>query len=224
MPGPMSDDQARKRARKAKPGDGSHLKPYRWWEPVWRSLLTATLPDDDGTEHSYAVDVDFFELTWDLDTRARLYRDGVQVAVAATPAVFELHGARIEVATSLYGLTRAHVVTPHQGERAMAPHPRSGEGRRAALAARHPVLSQVIGGTAIAVLLVSLAAAIPAILELITGWDVVAERVGTYVSPVDLPSWVATSLVVAAIAAAIERALTLRNHWLLDAETGWLDG
>lgn len=224
MPGPMSDDQARKRARKVKPGDGSHLTSYRWWEPVWRSLLTTTLLEGDGTHHSYAVDIDFFDLTWDLDTRARLYRDGVQVAVAPTPAVFEVHGVRIEVATSMYGLTRAHVVAPHQGERALTPHPRSGEGRRAALAAKRPVLSQIIGGAAIAVLLVSLAAAIPAILELITSWDVIAEYVGTYVSPVDLPSWVATPLVVAAIAAAIERALTLRNHWLLDAETGWLDG
>ena len=223
MSRPMRGDRARRLARKVKPGDGSRLRPYRWWEPFWRSLMTITLPDERGAAHAYAVDVDFFDLTWDLDTRARLYRDGREVAVASTPAVFEVPGGRIEVATSLYGLTRAHLVEDGR-ERSLTPHPRSGEGWRAALAARRPVLSQIVGGVAIAILVVSLAVSVPQLLAWVSEWEVVAETLGTVEAPFSLPSWVASTLTVAAIAAAVERALALRNHWLLDAETGWIDG
>ena len=44
---------------------------------------------------------------------------------------------------------------------------------------------------------------------------------GTFTSPIQLPAWLNTALLVAGIIAAFERALTLRNHWLIDADTTW---
>ena len=63
---------------------------------------------------------------------------------------------------------------------------------------------------------------VPQLLELVTQWDFVAERVGTFTSPISLPTWLNTTLFVAGIAASLERALTLRNHWLIDVDTWWL--
>lgn len=52
--------------------------------------------------------------------------------------------------------------------------------------------------------------------------DWVAERFGTFTSPFALPAWANTGLLILGILAALERALTLRSHWLIDAETWWL--
>ena len=70
-------------------------------------------------------------------------------------------------------------------------------------------------------LLVGVVMMVPQAAELITQIEVVAENVGTFTSPISLPAWLNVSLVVAGILAATERALTLRNHWLIDAETTW---
>lgn len=37
-----------------------------------------------------------------------------------------------------------------------------------------------------------------------------------------LPSWLNTTLTVAGVLASLERALTLRNHWLPDVDTFWI--
>lgn len=219
----------RRRAAKVKPGDGSALKPYRWWQPLTRSLFTIELADQDART-AYAVDVHFFDTDDYGDTVALLYRDGVQEATSTTPAAFPVPGGRIEVQATMFGLKRMHYVrdgdapaspTADQG-RVLTPHPRSAEGLRARLAARHPLASQVIAGAAIAVLLVSLVVAVPAFVELVTQWDVLADHADPYTSPFDLPGWASTALLTASIVAAIERAITLRNHWLVDADTSWL--
>jgi hypothetical protein len=36
-----------------------------------------------------------------------------------------------------------------------------------------------------------------------------------------LPAWANTTVTVAGVLAATERALTLRNHWLIDLDTTW---
>ena len=53
-------------------------------------------------------------------------------------------------------------------------------------------------------------------LEMVTRLDIVSDRFATLTSPIDLPGWASTTLLVAGILAATERALTLRNHWLVD--------
>lgn len=211
--------RARKQARQVKPGDGSSLKPYRWWHMVYRSLFSVQLAGPQGSDVRYEVDVDLL----DFDERAYLYADGRQSAVSTVPAVFPVPGGRIEVATTLYGIKRMHLVRDDGAERQLTPDPYSGEGRRAELDRRHPVVSKIIGLAAVVILLVSLVIVVPALIELLTQWEFVADHVGTFTSPFDLPPWAGTALAVAAVMAAVERALMLRNHWLIDMESGWLD-
>lgn len=85
-------------------GDGSSLRPVSGLQWIWRGQFETEV---DG--HAYAVDVDYF----DWDERSRLYRDGEQVAVARNPARFEVgEDAHIETKMTLYGMSRAHLVTP----------------------------------------------------------------------------------------------------------------
>src|SRR5699024_5206161 len=86
---------------------------------------------------------------------------------------------------------------------------------------RHPGASRVIGLIAVVILLVGLVLMVPQAAELLTSIDAVAERVGSFTSPIQLPSWLNTSLLVAGALAATERALTLRNHRLIDADSPW---
>lgn len=207
----------RKRLRKLKPGDGSRLTPLRWWQLINRTVFAIDVEATAGKTHTYAVDLDFF----DWDERVYLYTDGVQTAQSQTPAHFPVPGGHIDVETTLYGLKRMHLVRDDGTEKLLTPHPRSLEGMRAQLAKRHPKISRGIGVAAIAILLTSLFFGLPALAQELSQLELIADNVGTFTSPFDLPSWVSTGLWVAGIAAAMERALTLRNHWLIDLDTTW---
>lgn len=206
-----------RRVRKVKPGDGSRLKPFRWWQLVNRSLFAVELEGAKGTRHSYAVSLDFF----DWDQRTYLYTDGVQTARSELPARFPIAGGHIDVETTMYGLKRMHLVRDDGSEKMLTPDPHSAEGLRARLAQRYPKLSRGIGITAVATLLISLFFGLPALAQAVSEWEVIADNVGTFTSPFDLPGWFGVTLLVAGIIAATERALTLRNHWLIDIDTTW---
>ncbi|ACV05355.1 hypothetical protein I6I18_12560 [Kytococcus sedentarius] len=60
-------------------GDGSELTPVTGWQSLWRGQYLTTTHG-----HEYALDVDFF----DVGEKLHLYRDGRQVAVGRTQAVF----------------------------------------------------------------------------------------------------------------------------------------
>lgn len=203
------------------PGDGHALQPYRWWQPFSRSLFHLRLGDGSGTPGVWSVDVRHGG-DENGEVFAQLYRDGVNHAQSKLPAVFAIPGGTIEVAVSGYGLRRCHFVTTEGAERRLVPDPASAEGRRARLERAHPGLSRAIGLVSVLVLLVALALGIPQLVEQITAIPPVAERLGSFTSPVALPSWANVSLVVAALAASTERALRLRYHWLLDG--GLFDG
>lgn len=189
--------------------DGSRLRPMQWWE-----LLHRTVFGIEHAGHRFVVDVRF------LDDEARLHTDGVQTARARDlPVTFSVPGGEIEVATSLYGLKRMHLRTDDGEERTLRPARYTAEAWRAELARRRPALSRAIATTAVVVLLVGLVVLLPAVLERVTTLDAVAARVGTFTSPWDLPAWASTTLTVAGVVAAVERALTLRNHWLIDLDT-----
>jgi hypothetical protein len=114
-----------------------------------------------------------------------------------------------------------HVSEGGDTARTLRPHPRSLEGLRARFGRRYPGASRVLGMLAIIVLLLGLVLMVPQAAELITSIPPVAERVGAFTSPIQLPDWLNISLLVAGALAATERALTLRNHWLIDADTTW---
>lgn len=74
---------------------------------------------------------------------------------------------------------------------------------------------------AIAILIANLVLAIPFAIELATELPAIQRNLGTFVSPIQLPAWANTSLMVAGILAATERVLTLRRNRILDMETIW---
>lgn len=191
------------------------LRPVRLHQALSRTVHTITLPDPDGRA-VWAVETDIME-----DHRARLYRDGQRTSMAKMPAGFTIPGGKIEVDAGLYGVTRVHLVTPDGRERRLAPAPGTLEYRRAVLTRDHPRLSRRIAVTAVVILLVNLVLAVPAGIEMVTSIPQVAERFGTFTSPVVLPGWLLGTLTVAGVVAAVERAVTWRYNRIVDAETIW---
>ncbi|GAB7036494.1 MULTISPECIES: hypothetical protein [Catenuloplanes] len=200
--------------QRVRPGTGRPLKRFRWWQPLSRALLYLTLPGPDGRESVYAVEVRHLQSDDDGFGRAHLYLDGRHHAESRLPAVFPVPGGVIEVAVSLFGLRRCHYVTDAGEECQLVPDPRSAEGRRARFDRDHPALSRGLGGFSLVLLVVASVLALPQLAEPILGIPPLAERVGPYTSPIDLPVWLNIALGVAVAAASTERALRLRYSWL----------
>lgn len=212
----MFDDWKRRRAAKrVKAGDGHPLKPFRWWQVFSRALFHMRL--DDGTSREqWSVSVSLWGESDDGEVRAHLYRNGEHVALSKLPAVFEVPGGVIEVQASQYGLKRCHYVPADGTAQVLQPDPASAEGRRAKLDRNSPFLSRMIGALSILILVVALVLGVPQLIETITSIPPIAERIGTFESPISLPGWFNTGLVIAALLASTERALRLRYNWLLD--------
>lgn len=207
--------------KRAEPGDGSALKPYRWWQPFSRTLMFARLRETDGALHTWAVDV---RLGGDANgvVRAVLYRDALAQATSKLPAAFPVPGGEIEVVASGYGLRRCHFVTADGTVRQLAPDRSSAEGYRARLHRRHPGVSRAVSAVSIGVLVVALVLGVPQIVDQVSHIPWIAENVGTFDSPFHLPVWFNVTLTIAALVASTERALRLRYNWLLDG--GFFDG
>ena len=215
---------------RAKPGDGSALKDLRWWQTLTRTQFALDPDHGAGREASYIVDVRYLATELEggrIAEGARhapiaFYRDGRQLHIANSPVAFEVPGGTVEVAIGSYGLSRMHLVPSDDGPATtLRPHPRSLEGLRARFGRRHPGASRLLGALAIVVLLIGVVLMLPQAAELITSIPPVAERVGAFTSPIQLPAWLNVTVTVAGVLAAVERALTLRNHWLIDADTTW---
>lgn len=204
---------------RVEPGDGSALKPHRPWQMLTRSVFHVELADEDDVPRDYAVDIKYF--SW--DGTVGFYADGRQELVSEQPTAFPVPGGVVEVVVGASGLRRVHLVSDDGGqERTLAPVRHSAEYWRAVMDHRYPVLSRWVGRGAIAILLLGLVAFGPQLLEAVTEWDVVGDRVGTYTSPISLPGWLNTTLLIAGTAASLERALTLRSHWLIDLKPWFL--
>ncbi len=201
---------------KAKPGDGSLLQPYRLWQLSSRSLFSVELRDQAGRRGVYEVDVRHLADSTTRKSPASLYRDGVQVLRGNVPVAFPVPGGVIEVATSPYGVKRMHYVGHDRREQTLKPHPRSQEGLRSRFDRRFPRTSAVIGAVSLVVLLVGLAMALATAVEQITRIEVVAQHLGTFVSPVHLPGWAKFVLSAAGALAALDRALRLKSTWMAD--------
>ncbi|MDT3329657.1 hypothetical protein Q9S78_03130 [Microbacterium sp. KSW-18] len=200
--------------RRSRPGDGRPLQPYRWWQALSRSMFAITLPSPEGTASTFTVDVHHWGDRDDGEVRARLYRDGAQSAVSRLPARFRVPGGHIEVATTSYGLRRCQFVSEGGDERQLSPHPGSGEGRRARLHRRHPILSHAIGVVTFATVLLGVCVAVPQLIETISHTELIADSFGTFTSPIRLSVGGNITLGVAVVVASTERALRLRSNWL----------
>lgn len=216
----MFEERRRRRGvRRVGPGNGRALKPFRWWQLTSRALFYLALGDADGRRTVYAVHVDHTQRFFSEDGKGRadLYLDGRHHAESRLPAVFPVRGGVIEVAATAFGLRRCHYVTDEGTEHQLVPDPRSGEGRRARLEREHPVLSRWIGVLSLLLLVVPAVLLVPQLVEVAFELPPVAERFGTFTSPVHLPVWLNTALALGAAAASTERALRLRYNWLLDS-------
>lgn len=207
------------RKRKIRPGDGHPLKPFRSWHGLTRSLFYAPLETPEGATKTYAVNVNYF----DWEDKADLYLDGVHHAQAHLPAEFPVEGGTIEVAATTYGLKRMHFVDENGQARVLKPDPASAEGLRARFAQRAPGLSRLIGILAVVILLILLPFGLLHLAEIITHTQFAQQYIDPFTSPIRLPDWATTPALVLSLLAALERALTLRNHWLIDLDTGWFD-
>lgn len=196
--------------------DRKRLRPLRRREILHRSLYSITHPGPDGRPATWTVEVDVSE-----DWRARLYRDGRRESAAELPAALPVPGGRIEVDAGLYGVRRVHLVTDTGAQRRLAPVAGTLEYRRARLARRRPGVSRAIAATAVAILAINLVLAVPQALGFIAGIPEIAAHVGPFTSPITVPGWLNTTLLLAGVVAAVERALTWRRHRVLDAETLW---
>lgn len=203
-------------ARRVKPGDGRPLPRFRWWQLLSRSLLTLPLRTPDGGMVTYAVDVRHLGDRDDGAVRARLYADGALTAHSTLPARFPVPGGHVEVAAGSFGLRRCHHVPADGPARQLTPHPASAEGRRAALQRTRPGLSGLVGAVATLLVLVGLAVAVPQLVETISQIPPVADALGTFESPVRLPTAANVAVGVAAVVGSTERALRLRAGWLDD--------
>jgi hypothetical protein len=177
---------------------------------------------EDGERHRWSVDVRHGGDSDDGEVRARLYRDGIHVAVSKLPAEFPVPGGRIEVRVSAFGLKRCHFIGDDGTRRQLSPDPASAEGRRAQLELKSPGLSRAIGVVSVLILLVALVLGVPQIAEQVTQIPWVAENIGSFVSPIHLPAEFNIALFIATLVASTERALRLRYNWLLDG--GMFDG
>lgn len=208
-----------RKKKRIRPGDGHPLKPFRVWHGLTRSLFYAPLETSEGRAKLYAVNVNYF----DWDDKADLYLDGVHTAQADLPAEFPVEGGTIEVAASTYGLKRMHFVDRTGQARVLKPAPASAEGLRASLAQRAPRISRLMSILAVVILLTLLPFGLLHIAEIITQIGFAQQYIDPFTSPIRLPDWATTPALVLSILAALERALTLRSHWLIDMETGWFD-
>ena len=189
---------------KETPGDGTMLRPMRWWHPLYRSVF--------GIEHDGArwdIEVDFF----DWDEKVALYRNGIQNRIPKGKSRFELpDGSRIEAAMSTYGMRRARLVESGGTKRQLTPAEGTAERWRADLDRDRPQLSRTIGVVSWTIVVIALLLQIPQLAELgaeLTGWY-------EFTSPISLPAWLNTPLTIAGVLAGLERALRLRYNWLLD--------
>ncbi|MFG2022183.1 hypothetical protein [Streptomyces sp. NPDC048825] len=210
----------RRAVQRVKPGDGRPLKRFRWWQMLTRALFHLRLVNDDGRQTVYAVEVKHQNQSEGY-VKAHLYLDGRHHAESKVPAVFPVQGGTVEVRTSGFGLKRCHYVTAEGSEHQLVPDPASAEGRRARLDRSHPALSRCIGFLSVIVLVIGLVLLILQLAEQVTrAPEGVAQYVGTFTSPIDLPAWGNAVVGLVTVAASTERALRLRYSRLLDGGAG----
>jgi len=177
------------------------LRPLGSWDLVSRGRFEAR---HDG--HVWTVDLDYF----DFGEKLHLYRDGLEVEMQKSPAKFDLgEGATIEASMSLLGMKRIDLVVPGETT-VLTPVDGTAEAWRLQLERERPQVSRLVGVVSWAVLVFALVYEVPQLIALI------ANAMGTDLeSPIMLPGAANFLLGIAALAAAIERALRFKsNRWL----------
>lgn len=163
---------------------------------LWRTQL--------GIDHAgsrWVVEQDF----GDGEERIELYRDGVQVAKATSPARFDVPDGRIEAKIVSGQVRRARLVTP-AGTHPMAPERGTAEHGRARFAERFPVFSAIVAAISLAIVVGAAILELPQLLQVVTHVEIVRDWLGwSFVSPIRLPVEWNVPITVAGVVASIER-------------------
>ncbi|MDF9279433.1 hypothetical protein P4U43_16710 [Arthrobacter sp. EH-1B-1] len=202
------------RHRRVRTGSGEPLRRYRWWQMFGRSLRSITLDLSDGTRLTYSVDVRHAGDMTDGEIRARLYVDGSLRSYAKLPTRFGVPDGHIEVAINGFGLKRCHYVRADGTEQQLTPDPASAEGRRARFHHRYPGTSRVIGAISTALVIVGLGVEVPQIIGSLSQIPLVADSIGTFTSPIQLPIQANLFIGLATVIGSAERALRMRSSWI----------
>lgn len=207
-----------KAARRVKAGNGRPLKEFHWWQSFSRALFYLPLTSGTGRQVVFAVDVSYWQKFFSDDGKGKvhLYRDGKHYAESKLPAAFAVAGGTVEVASTLFGLKRCHFVTDKGAVHQLTPDESSAEGWRARLDREHPALSRWIGFISLIMLIVPMVLAIPQIIDAVTQVPLIAQRFGTFNSPIALPMWFNIALGLCAAAGSVERATRLKWNAFLD--------
>lgn len=208
------DWKRNRQVKKIKEGDGHRIRPFRFWEIFSRTMFHINLMDEEGESRRYSVTVNFFG----YEEAVKLFKDGRHQATSEAPASFPVPGGYIEVGVSTAGLTRMHYVSGEK-EEVLSPNKGTAEYLRNRFGKRFPITSRVIGMIAVVILLISLVFGIPQLIEYVSHIEIIRDNIGTFTSPLQLPGPLNMTLLILAALAAMERALTLKNHWLIDMET-----
>lgn len=209
----------RRMARRVKSGDGRALKPFRWWQMTRRSLMSIALRVD-GRDVLHIIEVKHGGDAQTGVVRAGLYVDGRLRAQSRVPARFPVAHGHIEVRTSQVGLRRCHFVSRDGTERRLDPDPKSAEGRRIRFALERPVASAILSAMSVLMLVIGIGLNMLQAVEPISRIPLIAGNFGVFESPLHLPVWLNVALGFGAVIGAVERAMHLRYHWLLDGGAG----
>jgi hypothetical protein len=177
------------------------LRPLGGWDLISRGRFEVR-----HHGHVWTVDLGYF----DFGEKLHLYRDGVEVEVQKSPAKFELgESARIEASMGLLGMRKVDLVV--DGEATMlTPVDVTAEAWGLRLARERPETSRLIGAMSWTVLVVALLYEVPQLVASI------GSTLGANLDPpVTLPGAANFALGIAALPAALERALRFKSsRWL----------
>ncbi|WP_307851357.1 hypothetical protein [Nocardiopsis sp. MG754419] len=120
------------------------------------------------------------------------------------------------MAPTSFGLKRCHLINAEGGERRLVPDARSAEGRRARPDHERPTPGRGIRVVSLLPLIVALLFGLPQSVEVVSQVPPIAERFGTFTSPVEPPWWLNAFLALGASTSSVERATRLRWNALLD--------
>lgn len=173
-------------------------RPYAGWDWLWRGSFGV-----DHAGHRYDIEADYF----DWDERIWLYVDGERREVAKSRAAWPLeNGDTLEARMQTYGMSRARIRRADGTIIPLEAVAGSGEHWRQRMATERPELHRALSRGSLAVLLVSLALAVPQWLAGLLG------VVGIDWTPwFELPGWATGAVTALAVVAGIERALRLQT-------------
>ncbi|TSB47772.1 hypothetical protein [Alkalicoccobacillus porphyridii] len=205
--------------KKVKEGDGHRLKKPWLLNMFTRSLFHVEITNKDDKKILYTIVCKYFV----EEPRADLYKDGIHIAYSKLPAAFPVEDGFIEMENGGYGINRIHYETEKEGIYSIYPDKRSIRGGRLWIHKRFPKISSFIAVSAIVILLTSIVIGLPQLVETLSDIPWVAENIGTFESPIVMPSMINYAMIGAGMLAGVERTLMLRSHWLIDMETNHWD-